>query len=1166
MTDIVIREVAASPDGVIEARVDFGQDGGADVRVADPADAEQEQLLAWYFEKHLEYPFLDKDLEEKAAAQIDAYGQALFGQVFGGEAAYGYRRARDRGFDGCRLVVEGSAAMHRLHWEALQDPDTRGGRLALRLPVVRRVDRIPLQFELPLGRSVVRILVITARPDGPRDIGYRTISRPLLDAVRQARLPVAVDIVRPGTWEALRDRLRATSREHGTGFYQIVHFDVHGGFGNSSSGRGRHLFQGKQGFLYFETDKPGVARPIASSDVAQLLAEHRVAVAVLNACQSARQTGSEASLAQDLVAAGSPVAVGMAYSVTVSAAARAMPVFYEQLASGADPVAATWVMRQELHDHKARLAYFDQNLYLEDWMLPVVFGQRDLSLPLRAMDPDEQEEFYARQARVSAEPAIEYGFVGRDLDIHSLERLLLLDTNRNQALVRGMAGAGKSTLLTHVAWWWQRTGLVERVFSFTYLDRAWSADQITRHIATVLFGSVEFARWESLSLEARQAQIAARLRATRHLLILDNAESITASPAAIPHALSQVERDCLAQFVAALRGGRTLVLVGSRQDETWLAGSNTYELPGLDPQAASALLERIIDRHGGGSHLTDMGERKALNDLMKLLDGYPLQMMVVLPQLAATSPSQILEELSMGEDHADPVGAVRRAIEYSYSKLDPAIQRSMPMLAPFTAVIPVFALEADQQAAVQALTRVGLATAHPMLDGRVKIVPVLPFFLRNRLHDQSELRDIAHQAHYRLYSRLGSELHQLLMGKTPEERAAGSDVTTAEYANLTTAIDHGLRTGQPILDIIRAVALQLQRAQQHDTRRQLLDRAIREFGIAETQERQWELIVLHGLAGTTALTQRRFDDALTHYEIELAMKRAAGLRRHEGGTYHQLGRLAEEQRQLGQAERYYLLALEIFLEFGERHGAATTYGQLGMVAQELRRWEQAESHYAQALEIFVESHDRQSTASTYHQLGLIAQEQDRWEQAERYYRQALDIRLEFGDWYSVARTLHNLGAVAQEQGRWEEAERDYRQALELRLKFNDRLGAARTYNNLGGLAQAQGRWGQAEEYYRQALDIKLTFEDRYGAVGTYHNLGWAMSKLGRHSGAVEAWLHAIALEHAEAGGWPEDTLGALRQERDLLPPDEFERSVGEIVPVESRDEFYEVLGGQAASS
>ncbi len=213
MTDIVIREVAASPDGVIEARVDFGQDGGADVRVADPADAEQEQLLAWYFEKHLEYPFLDKDLEEKAAAQIDAYGQALFGQVFGGEAAYGYRRARDRGFDGCRLVIEGSAAMHRFHWEALQDPDTRGGRLALRLPVVRRVDRIPLQFELPLGRSVVRILVITARPDGPRDIGYRTISRPLLDAVRQARLPVAVDIVRPGTWEALRDRLRATSRE-----------------------------------------------------------------------------------------------------------------------------------------------------------------------------------------------------------------------------------------------------------------------------------------------------------------------------------------------------------------------------------------------------------------------------------------------------------------------------------------------------------------------------------------------------------------------------------------------------------------------------------------------------------------------------------------------------------------------------------------------------------------------------------------------------------------------------------------------------------------------------------------------------------------------------------------------------------------------------------------
>ena len=65
---------------------------------------------------------------------------------------------------------------------------------------------------------------------GRSDVGYRTISRPLLDALRTAGLPVTVDLVRPGTWEALRDHLRAATERHGSGWYQVIHFDLHGAF------------------------------------------------------------------------------------------------------------------------------------------------------------------------------------------------------------------------------------------------------------------------------------------------------------------------------------------------------------------------------------------------------------------------------------------------------------------------------------------------------------------------------------------------------------------------------------------------------------------------------------------------------------------------------------------------------------------------------------------------------------------------------------------------------------------------------------------------------------------------------------------------------------------------------------------------------------------------
>ncbi|AEV85872.1 hypothetical protein ACWT_4853 [Actinoplanes sp. SE50] len=149
-----------------------------------------------------------------------------------------------------------------------------------------------------------------------------------------------------------------------------------------------------------------------SAQVAQLLAEHRVAVAVLNACQSAMQTGSEASLAQDLVAAGAPVAMGMAYSVTVSAARQAMPILYGRLAAGDDPVLAAWQARRCLHDDKSRRGYFEQHLDLEDWVLPVVFAQRDSSLSRRPMTAAEQESFYRRREQVGRRPGLPPGTGG----------------------------------------------------------------------------------------------------------------------------------------------------------------------------------------------------------------------------------------------------------------------------------------------------------------------------------------------------------------------------------------------------------------------------------------------------------------------------------------------------------------------------------------------------------------------------------------------------------------------------------------------------------------------------------------------------------------------------------------------------------------------------------
>ena len=116
-------ERARNLDGSFQVRVSFGETSEYDVAVTDPADETAEAQLAWYFEKHLRYPFLDKDLEAAAVQRITDYGQALFSQVFGGAAYHDYCRLRDRAFDGCRIEVSGSAGLHRMHWEAMRDPD-----------------------------------------------------------------------------------------------------------------------------------------------------------------------------------------------------------------------------------------------------------------------------------------------------------------------------------------------------------------------------------------------------------------------------------------------------------------------------------------------------------------------------------------------------------------------------------------------------------------------------------------------------------------------------------------------------------------------------------------------------------------------------------------------------------------------------------------------------------------------------------------------------------------------------------------------------------------------------------------------------------------------------------------------------------------------------------
>jgi tetratricopeptide (TPR) repeat protein len=653
-----------------------------------------------------------------------------------------------------------------------------------------------------------------------------------------------------------------------------------------------------------------------------------------------------------------------------------------------------------------------------------------------------------------------------------IEKRLL--TRRNILLIRGMGGAGKTTLLQHLNTWWRTTGLVDQVFYFGYDQTAWTCQQIMVTIAQKLFGLGKYySEFQPLSLDAQQAMLTQKLKAENHMLILDNLESITGAHLAIQHTLPPDEQAALHSFLIDLAKGHTLVLLGSRGGEDWLAKStfdeNIYELPGLDPEAASILADRILERNNATKYRLDENVRK----LIKVLDGFPLALEVVLANLAHQSPADVLAALQAGDvsidpksDSQDKTESILRCIDYSHSNLSPDAQQLLLCLAPFTSVIwqdmldeytnhlrkqPALASLIFERwpEVIQEAQNWGLLSPDPDIPRFLRLQPIFPYFLRNRLHEpaQVEVKSAIETAFREHYDQVGSTLNQLLNSKEPHERQVGQLLTSLEYENLVAALKLALADQVSIYQIYFSLSHYLD-TNQDQHRGQKLDQIVlnglKTYPIDKRiGSHSAEFVRIFGNIATRQLKLKQYEAAEAAYQEVLILASQIedidekGRGELKSKTYHGLGRVAQEQRQWQQAELYYQQALQIYIEYNDRYKQAGTYHNLGNVAQEQRQWAQAEQYYQQALQIFIEYNDRYAQAGTYHQLGIVAQEQRQWAQAEQYYQQALQIKIEYNDRYAQGSTYYQLGRVAVQQRELEQARNYFLRSLEIVITFDD---------------------------------------------------------------------------------------------------------------------------------
>ena len=1122
MSVITIREQQQTATG-FAASLSFG-DGEYDITITDPFTPQEERELEWYFEEWLVYPIVDTVKAERAKNSVKTYGEKLFDQVFQDRKAYSKYQQLKNNLSQVQIeIVSKTPEFQGLHWEALQDPDFPRP-LAVDCVMLRKsVNSAVGSVNLPPS-SVINLLVVVARPDEEKDVGYRTISRPMLELIENGQLRVKVELLRPGTFQALSQHLEAK----GANFYHIIHLDMHGALltceqVQKPSAVNRYLFKGRYGrddlqpfegvkaFLAFEGENQGKVDLVEASELAALLTGKGIPVCILNACQSGKQVKSplpnpllegegtgnnsalagedelpspcrrgvggevrETSLGSRLMSAGMQMVVAMGYSVTVTAAKLMMEHLYKHLFANRPITEAIRLSRRELFNDKERKAYFNKLIKLEDWLLPVVYYNQSVNFNLRLFTPEEEEKYFETVGSEYRFSLPTYGFVGRDLEILKIEKALL---KHNVLLLQGMGGTGKTTLLNYLREWWQKTNFVKNTFYFGYDEKAWTLEQILFFIGQQIYEKYEFARYQVMSQRAQIEKLVAKLRAENYAVILDNLESVTGQQLAIQNTLPETERNQIRDFIRRLVGGKTLVVLGSRSREEWLQQQtfkfNLYELQGLDQEARTELAEKILKINIPPDKIEKIRQDGDFQKLMKLLAGYPLAMEVVLANLQKQTPQKILQGLQAADVNLDVASedktkSILKCVEYSHSNLSPEAQELLLCLAPFSGFI-------DRRA----------------IDNYIKELQKLEPFQNYQL---DKLDDAIQEAiNWGLLSPMDNDNDLSLLTIQPvfpyflKTKLATVDAATCEalqegfknhYLDLAGYYKQLMESKDAQERQLGIFFCKLEYENLYNGLQICLDKQ-ESISIYFCLDEYFELINDNpsNLKLAETICQRLDNYSTTFIKSELGYQIALAI--------HRLGSCQLTAQQYKESQKSYEKTLQIYdaLESQEERQKqlwkASTYHQLGIVAQEMREYAQARDFYQQALAIYIEFEDRYEQAGTYHQLGRVAEEMREYAQARDFYQQALSIKIEFGDRYSQARTYHQLGRLAEEMREYAQARDFYQQALAIYIEFGDRYSQASTYHGLGTLAEVQEDYAEARTNLQKALEIYIEYKEEY---------------------------------------------------------------------------------------
>jgi tetratricopeptide (TPR) repeat protein len=651
-------------------------------------------------------------------------------------------------------------------------------------------------------------------------------------------------------------------------------------------------------------------------------------------------------------------------------------------------------------------------------------------------------------------------------------------------LVHGLGGVGKTTLARgFVKWLHQTNGLGLGCLWLTFRDIR-TAESVLNQMGTAMFGP----DFIILPNDQKVPVLAQAMREHRFMLVWDNFESVWGNePAGIDPLMPPEDRKLLLDFLRALGGGQTKVIMTSRSDEPWLPAElrRRIELGGLVGEERWEFCTVIMQNLGLKVDREDSG----LVDLMKLLNGHPLLMRAVLPRLERQSAQSVAEAIRGNMAKLDSTtDATLRFVEEGL----PAELR--PLLVPLglheryvdADYLEEMAKQADPGIVRTTIDRFlnALATAgliREVVQTVYELHPALAGFLRAKVLQGTD-DDIIQRWVRAFVDVMGRLANTLAPLELHEQRGP----FTVHEANFHVALGHAECLGMNIhfAALTQSLAAHTLNTRNFDGAERLFIRLTKHHAAGGNQE--GEAAAYHQL-GRIAEERRDFDVAEQWYLKSLAISEKLGNEHGVAITYHQLGMIAQERRDFVEAKKWYLKSLAITEKQGNEHGAAGTYHQLGRIAQERRDFEVAEQWYLKSLAIEEKQGNEHGAAITYHQLGRIAEERRDFDVAEQWYLKSLAISEKLGIEHSAANTYHQLGSIAEERRDFDVAEKWYLKSLAITEKQGNEHGAASTYGQLGIVAGLCGQFEQSGQWFIRCVQTFLKCNDEHGAARNSQN-------------------------------------------------------------------------------